>query len=111
MREEMRAQFSHYLEHQDSYVKEYDGKAIVLKEFDVIGTYDTEFEAVEGMMDNGHALGTFLVQQVTSGDRAYTVNIATPNLINNAPKRSLWAETAEQVLEEHAKLWETLAEL
>ena len=34
----------------------------------------------------------------------------------NAPvietsKRNVWAETARQVLQEHAELWETLAEL
>jgi len=82
MHETLRDQFHHYLENQSAYVREYNGKVIVLKNFEVIGVYQTELEAITKTQEAGNELGTFLVQKVTPGSGAYTVNIATPSLIH-----------------------------
>ncbi len=65
------ADFHYYLENQDSFVEEYNGKVIVIKDGEVLGVYDSTIEAVtETEID--HELGTFLVQPVSPGPDAYT---------------------------------------
>ena len=65
-------QFKFYLEHQDAYVEQYDGKVIVLKDERVLGAYESELGAVNETR-RYHELGTFLIQRVSAGDEAYTV--------------------------------------
>lgn len=64
-------EFKFYLDNQDSLVKEYDGKYIVIKDQAVIGVYDDELEAIEETQKT-HEMGTFLIQKVAPGDEAYT---------------------------------------
>ncbi|MCY3627049.1 MAG: hypothetical protein OXG88_05360 [Gammaproteobacteria bacterium] len=64
-------EFDYYLKHQDEFVKKYYGKYIVLKNDEVIGTFDTATLAVLETSKT-HELGTFLVQLVSTGDEAYT---------------------------------------
>lgn len=64
-------EFDYYLKHQDEFVKKYDGKYIVIKKDEVLGTFDTATQAVLETSKT-HELGTFLVQLVSAGDEAYT---------------------------------------
>ncbi len=64
-------EFNYYLEHQEELVNKYKGKFIVIKDCNVIGTYDSEVEAVEKTTEK-HELGTFLVQKCEPGSGSYT---------------------------------------
>jgi len=64
-------EFKYYLAHQEELVKEYAGKFIVIKDEDVIGSYDNELEAVQKTAKK-HELGTFLVQKCEPGEESYT---------------------------------------
>ena len=59
-------EFKYYIDHQDEMVAKYDGKVIVIKDEDVLGTYDSELAAVTEIRKT-HELGTFLVQRVSPG--------------------------------------------
>lgn len=78
MQEGLKEQFHYYIDNQAEFVREYNGKVIALKDFKVIGVYDSEIQAVMEAQATGHELGTFLVQKVTPGTGAYTAHIATP---------------------------------
>ena len=71
MDDELDKQFKFYLENQDKFVKQYDGRVIVLKNEKVLGAYENELDAVN-VTRRCHELGTFLVQRVSAGDEAYT---------------------------------------
>ncbi len=72
MDDELEKQFKFYLKHQDTFVEQYDGKVIVLKNEEVLGAYGNELDAVNETR-RCHELGTFLIQRVSAGDEAYTV--------------------------------------
>ena len=72
MEDELDKQFKFYLENQDAFVEQFDGKVIVLKDEKVLGSYENELDAVNEAR-RSHELGTFLVQRVSAGDEAYTV--------------------------------------
>jgi hypothetical protein len=67
----LRDEFQYYLEHQDELVRRFNGKVIVLKDHQVIGSFDSEGEAVREVSKQ-HELGTFLVQRCEPGTEAYT---------------------------------------
>jgi hypothetical protein len=64
-------EFGYYISHQDELVAQYNGKFIVIKDEKVIGSYDSELEAITATVKQ-HALGTFLVQKCESGSAGYT---------------------------------------
>lgn len=67
----LKREFDFYLENQTDLVKKYNGKYIVIKNQEVIGCFDSEFEAVEKTSES-HELGTFLVQRCEPGEKSYT---------------------------------------
>ncbi len=69
--EKLKKEFKYYLEHQDELVKKYDGKFIVIKDYKIIGAFDSALEAVEKVTEQ-HELGTFLVQKCEPGNASYT---------------------------------------
>lgn len=71
MTEPLEEEFNYYLERQDKFVKKYNGKYIVIKGRRVIGSYDSELEAINKTKEK-HKLGTFLVQLCVPGDESYT---------------------------------------
>ena len=71
MDDELDKQFKFYLENQDTFVEQYDGKVIALKNEEVLGAYENELDAVNVTLRR-HELGTFLIQRVSPGDEAYT---------------------------------------
>ena len=64
-------EFKYYLDNQDELVKKYKGKYIVIKNCEIIGSYDSEIEAVNQTKEK-HELGTFLVQRCELGAESYT---------------------------------------
>jgi hypothetical protein len=70
-------EFDFYIEHQQEYVDKYNGKVIVLKGGELLGVYDSEFEALQETAKK-YEPGTFLVQRVSPGPEAYTITISTP---------------------------------
>jgi hypothetical protein len=71
MESRLQADFQFYRANQADFVGRYNGKFIVLKDFALLGVYETHAEAIRETMKH-HELGTFLVQQVTPGDSATT---------------------------------------
>ncbi|MCY3923506.1 MAG: hypothetical protein OXG27_14100 [Chloroflexi bacterium] len=70
----LQEEFEHYLANQDSFVEEYDGKVIVIKDCQVVGVYESELEAINEAKKE-HELGTFLVQRVSAGSEGHTLTI------------------------------------
>ncbi len=64
-------EFDYYLAHQDELVGAYDGRVLAIKGCQVIGTFNTELEAVREVAKT-HEIGTFLVQRCEPGEDAYT---------------------------------------
>ncbi len=67
----LKNEFEFYLAHQAQFVEKYNGRVIVLKEHVVLGDYATPGDAIRETVKS-HAIGTFLVQEVTPGSDAYT---------------------------------------
>lgn len=65
-------EFKYYLSHQDDLVKKYNGRYIVIKEQTVIGDYSSFDEAIKNTLSQGHELGSFLIQECSEGEDAYT---------------------------------------
>lgn len=76
MNQEMLKQFNYYVEHQAEFIEKYNGKAIVLKDFEVVGVQDNEWEAFDSASKK-YEPETFIVQQVSPGPGAYTVVISS----------------------------------
>lgn len=64
-------EFKYYLDHQGELVKKYNGKFVVIKDRKVIGSYDSQIEAVQESVKT-NPLGTFLVQKCEPGKDSYT---------------------------------------
>lgn len=73
MTKPLEKEFEYYIKNQKELVKKYNGKYIVIKDEKVIGSYDSEIEAVEET-SKIEKLGTFLVQKCEPGKESYTQN-------------------------------------
>lgn len=62
---DLKKEFQYYLDNKTELIKKHDGKFIVIKNLQVIGVYDDRMVAIEETKKT-HALGSFLVQHVTS---------------------------------------------
>lgn len=72
-------EFQYYLDHQDEFVKKYNGKFLVIKDSKVVKAYDDKDEAYfEAQKDND--LGTFLIQYCSPGNMAYTQTFHSLNV-------------------------------
>jgi hypothetical protein len=67
----LKKEFDYYIAHQDEFVRDYNGRVIVLKNCELIGVFDDAVTAIQ-QTQKDHALGTFLVQKVEPGTGAYT---------------------------------------
>jgi hypothetical protein len=70
MKEQLEKEFGYYLAHQAELVKLHNGKFIVIKNCQVIGVYDSEYEAITETAKQNE-LGTFLVQKCEPGTDNY----------------------------------------
>jgi hypothetical protein len=64
-------EFEYYVKNQETLVKQYKGKFIVIKGDAVIGDYETILEAYK-QTEKNHEVGTFLIQLVEPGSDSYT---------------------------------------
>ncbi len=65
------ALFRYYLDNQDSLVKEYDGKYIIITKDGVLGAYDTVKDGYDTALSR-FGRGNFMLQLCTPGDGAYS---------------------------------------
>jgi hypothetical protein len=63
--------FKWYLENQGGLVKQYDGKVLVIKDNQVVGSFDNEESAYFDSISK-YKPGTFIIQKCTPGEEAYT---------------------------------------
>jgi len=64
-------EFKYYLDNQDKLVEKYNGRVLVIIGENVVGDYGTFEEALHQAMKK-YELGTFLIQECTDGEDAYT---------------------------------------
>ncbi len=67
----LKKEFDFYLKNQNELVKKYNGKYLVIIGEEIVGVYDTEMDAYL-QSQKKHKLGTFLIQECTPGNEAYT---------------------------------------
>jgi hypothetical protein len=67
----LKEEFKYYLDHQDELVKKFNGKYVVIRDKQVIGSYDSELNAIMETTKK-YELGTFLVQKCEPGTSNYT---------------------------------------
>lgn len=72
MKTDLKNSFRYFTENHDEIFSRYPNKFVVLCDESVILAKDTFVEAYEGAIAAGHQPGTFLVQECTEGDSAYT---------------------------------------
>ena len=70
-----------FVTNQNILVEQYGGKFLVIKGKTIIGVYSSALEAYFNTQKT-HKLGTFMIQPCEPGPDAYTVTIASANLIN-----------------------------
>lgn len=64
-------EFQYYLDNQDKFVKEYEGKYLVIVGEEIVGVYSSDEEAYFES-EKIHKSGTFLIQFCETGDGSYT---------------------------------------
>ena len=64
-------EFKWYLDNQEELLTKYNGKYVVIKDQQVIGAYDSEWEAFSKSSEKYEA-GSFLIQKCQSGKDDYT---------------------------------------
>lgn len=72
MANELEKEFDWFIEHHDELVEKYNGKCVAIKGFVVLGAYDDTRQALDETERQGHERGTFIVQEVSPGNEAYT---------------------------------------
>jgi len=66
-------EFQYYRNNQDALVAQYNGRFLTIVGDQVIGDYSSYLEAYV-KTKSSHEPGTFLIQECTPGNQAYTVN-------------------------------------
>ena len=72
----LRKDFQYYLDNQAELVKRYNHRFLVIKNCEVIEDFDS-YEKALYESSKKHELGTFLIQECTEGDSAYTQTFHT----------------------------------
>lgn len=64
-------EFKYYIDNQSELLKKYNGRFIAIVGNEVVGNYDSFEDAVEKTSQK-YTIGTFLIQECSEGDSAYT---------------------------------------
>lgn len=67
----LESEFRFYLARQNDFVAHYTGKVLAIKNFHLLGVFESECEAVHEV-SKSHKLGTFLIQRCGPGSESYT---------------------------------------
>jgi len=70
-------EFKYYLDNQNDLVKKYNNRVLVIVNEKVVGDYD-DFEQALFKSVKKYELGTFLIQECTEGEDAYTDTFHSP---------------------------------
>ncbi|MDR1130321.1 MAG: hypothetical protein LBK96_05015 [Prevotellaceae bacterium] len=73
-------EFKYYLDNQEELVKKYDGRTLVIINNEIVGDYDNWEDAYFDSMDKFES-GTYLIQDCSEGEEAYTQTFAAPVFI------------------------------
>jgi hypothetical protein len=65
-------EFQYYLDNQNELLKKYNNRFIVIVGNEVVGDYDSFEQALFQTIEKKYELGTFLIQECTEGEDAYT---------------------------------------
>lgn len=69
----LKKEFHYYLDHQNELVKKFNGKYLVIKDFTVLGNFDSISEALDNASKVlGLKMGEFLIQKCSPGESDYT---------------------------------------
>ena len=74
-------EFDYFITNQNELVSKYRGKFLVIKGRNVVGNYPTALEAYTAMQER-QEVGSCMIQPCEPGADAYTVTIATANLVH-----------------------------
>ena len=67
-------EFNYYLANQNELVKKYSGRFLVIIGENVVGDYESHEQAYFTSIQQ-YELGTFLIQECTEGEEAYTITL------------------------------------
>lgn len=75
-------ELNYFIENQNELVAKHGGKVLVIRDNEVVGTYDTPLDAFVDAKSK-YEPGTFMIQPCIAGVDAYTVSIATYGIFNS----------------------------
>ncbi|WP_027064553.1 hypothetical protein [Maribacter sp. Hel_I_7] len=75
-------EFKFYLDNQSALLETYGGSFIVIKGNEVLGSYNSEIEALTESRKSNE-VGTFLIQKCSPGDEDYTETYHSRVVIND----------------------------
>lgn len=78
---ERKNDFSYFIENYQKLYEQYGHKYIVIQNQTVLGSYDTEIEAIKKTSEV-YPLGTFIVQECNGDESGYTNYVSSWQLIN-----------------------------
>jgi hypothetical protein len=67
----LKDEFQYYLDNQEHLVSKYNGKFLVIKDKEVVGSYDSNVDAFNDSKDK-YPPGSFLIQKCSPGNSDYT---------------------------------------
>lgn len=73
-------ELEYFISNQDKFVEKYLGKYLVIKDRELIGIYSNALDAYVNTKKT-YKPGTFMIQECKPGTEAYTVTIASNNLV------------------------------
>ena len=76
-KQDLKKEFEYYLDNQDELVKEYNNRVLVIIDDKVVGDYDSYEDAFFESIKR-YKPGTFLLQECTEGEDAYTEIFHSP---------------------------------
>ncbi len=74
------ALFEHYLVKQNEYVAQYNGKVLVIHDYNVAGAFEQFSDAYDFAVKHFER-GTFIIQKCSPGECDYTIRIFSPVLM------------------------------
>lgn len=72
MNENLNDNYQYFLDNHDELLSKYANKFLVIKDKKVLFSGDTFEDALKKSQEIGLEIGTFLIQECTDGDSAYT---------------------------------------
>lgn len=72
--------FQFFLDNYNDFYKKYGHKFIAIRNKEVLGTFDSDLEAIQSLQDV-HPIGTFIVQECNGNESGYTNHISSWQLI------------------------------